>query len=188
MRLLFALALMPLAACSSDPGDPLTRSCAGHVVPSCLPFEYTSVRTASIEPPQLRVGDLTARATVHLEVDGCEEAPGNLMVSVAGVGSGRDGLTDASIEAFYPLLELSDDGLGADAIAGDGIIDKSTPNPFDNRAIPPNSELVVRFKPQRAGSCSGGTCIGGTCAGGIFELPYRTGSLAPPPSAGAGVP
>lgn len=186
----WALLLALLSACSSGSGDPLARSCNGHAVVSCVPFEYSAVRVATIEPSGLDVGQLTVRATVHVEVDSCgADAPGELVVDVVAVALTRSPLADAGrVETRYPLLELHDDGLGADAVAGDGVIDKSTPNPFDNRALPPNTDLLVRFEPQRTATCSGGTCVGGACAGEVFELTYRTGVLAPPPSVDAGMP
>jgi len=186
----WAALLTLLAACSSGIGDPVARSCNGRAVPSCLPFEYTAVRAASVEPSGLRIGDLTVRANVHVEIDGCgSDAPGELIVGVIAIASGRDGLTDAgNVEMRYPLLELRDDGMAGDAVAGGGVIDKSTPNPFDNRTLPPNTDLTLRFEPQRTASCAAGSCTGGTCAGEVLELTYRTGTLAPPPAFDGGVP
>lgn len=189
MRRLALLLLTFAAACSSG-GSDQARSCGGSAVPNCLPYEYTSVRSASIEPADLMVGQLVGRATFHVEVDTCgDDAPGELIVAVTAVASGTDPLSDGgTVDRRFPLIELRDDGVGADMVAGDGIIDKSTPNPFDNRELPPNTELRIEFAPQRTASCSGGSCTGGTCSGDAFMLTYRTGSLAPPPTLDAGTP
>ncbi|NOY90468.1 MAG: hypothetical protein GXP55_04600 [Deltaproteobacteria bacterium] len=185
---LVCLGLMALSACSGS-SEPMTRSCNGRAVESCLPYEYSAVRSATLEPSGLDVGDLLTRAQVHVELESCgADAPGTLVVSVTAIARTRDPLADGGIgEGHFPLLELRDNGMNGDAVAGDGVIDKGTPNPFDNRLLPANTDLVLRFEPQRTPTCSGGSCTGGTCAGEVFELPYRTGSLAPPPAVDAGI-
>jgi len=187
--LLLLVALLALSACSSGSGDPLKRSCNGRAVSSCLPFEYTAVRSATLEPSGLDVGDLLTRARVHLELETCgADAPGTLVVTVTAVTTADDPFSDGGRgEGHFPLLELRDDGMNGDAVAGDDVIDKGVPNPFDNRLLPPNTELILRFEPQRTATCSGGSCTGGTCAGTAFELPYRTGVLVPRPAVDAGV-
>ena len=177
------LALLALSACSSGSGDPLTRSCGGDAIDNCLPFEYSIVQSASIEPAAIDVGDLSARAQVHIQLETCgSDAPGTLVVTVTAIADTTDPLGDGgTVGSRFPLLELRDDGTNGDAVAGDDVIDVNTPNPFDNRLLPANTDLVLRFEPHRTASCSGGSCTGGTCTGEFFDLPYRTGALAPPP-------
>lgn len=183
MRGLATLAplLALLAACSSGSGNLMVRSCNGHVVPNCLPFEYTAVRTASVQPAELPVGDLTVGAQIHVEVESCgTDAPGTLFVTVTAVTDDGTLAPDGGpLLRDFHVLELRDDGMGGDAMAGDGVIFKNAPNPFDNRLIPGNTDILLRFEPQRTATCAGGSCTGGTCAGEPFELNYRTGPLAP---------
>lgn len=150
------LAGLALAACSSDEGGTaLERSCRGERVLECDPYEYTAVTAASLTPERIAPLDPDARATVRVELDGCEMAPGTVEVQLFALLAPPD--------AGAGEVRVVDLGLSVRDEDGDGVIEQLLGNPF-GREIPGETELTLRLVPVRAG-----------CQGDPLEVAYETG-------------
>lgn len=156
-----AVAGLALAACGEGDGvGAFARSCSGERVLECDPHEYTRITAASLTPARIAPLDPAARATVRLELESCEMAPGTAEVQLfARLARPDAGPSD---------VRVIDLGLSARDEDGDGVIDATLGNPF-GREIPGETEITLRFVPVRAG-----------CQGDPLEVSYTTGSRAAP--------
>lgn len=147
--------------------DDLERSCSGERIASCVPFEYSVVRSASLSPDGLAVAAFDQRAQIRIELGRCEESPVPHRVNM----SIRYADPDSSDFAILSLLDLQD-GVLPDQVAGDDIIDVDVANPFVANA-PENMPVTLIFTPR---SLSGALA----CTGEALEVPYRTGPRVGP--------
>tara|TARA_B100001750_G_scaffold115905_1_gene91841 strand:- start:576 stop:1109 length:534 start_codon:yes stop_codon:yes gene_type:complete len=173
LKPLLILALAVVLGCGSD-GTTLEQSCAGETVPNCLPYEYAEIVSAEVTPERLPLDALGEELSIRVVFDKCDAAPRAHSVPLVVRVGGDDEGAGASL---VTLLQLRDDGeTDGDAVAGDGIIDVSVPNPFfDSTGVPANTDVFLRFQTRMPPDCSSGTCIGGTCQSEVLEIPYRTG-------------
>jgi hypothetical protein len=169
---LVVLLVLVAAGCGGD-GNPLARSCRGRAVPNCLPYEYSVVTEASLEPGMISVGDPGGMARIRVVLDTCGAmAPDPHEVSLSARADNPMGLPDSgSPPAVFFLTEVRDNGLDGDATAKDGMIDVMVGNPFIGPEVPPDEDIVIRFQPR----------AGRTCTGESLEIPYRTGPRFEPP-------
>lgn len=175
MRTIPLAFLLALAAAACGDDDPLEESCSGERVAECAPYEYAVVRSATVEPAMIMVGDPTpeARAHVRVEYDSCgERAPGTHRIAMLA-RTEREGLPDAGASLMVITLEeLRDDGDSfGDETARDGVVDVMVPNPFFD--LPENRTFDLRFEPRL-----------GSCIGEALEIQYTTGDRWEPPDAG----
>ena len=150
--------------------EPFERSCSGETVPNCLPFEFSIVEMASVEPERISVDDPSKMADVHIEFARCErfERPHEVSLQL------RTNNDDAP--RIFDLITLRDDGQDGDITPRDGIIQKTIENPFFGSELPVNQKVWLRFRVRAPADCSSGTCKGGTCLSEVFEVPYEMGS------------
>jgi hypothetical protein len=171
------LACTALMGGCSD-GTRLEQSCSGNTVPNCLPYEYSIVQQAELEPPGLDVDDASQMAEVLVVMDTCgKDAPRPHEVAVRARTESMVGLGDAGARpSIFNLVTLRDDGnTHGDAEAKDGRIDVTIPNPFVGTEVPSGTEVMLRFEPLAPAQCEGGECFGGTCRGESKSIPYTTG-------------
>ncbi len=147
-------------------GEPLEESCDGERVRGCDPYAYAVVRSATVEPAMIRVGDPTpeGRAHVRVEYDSCgADAPGAHRIAMLARTS-RAGLSDGGESLMVIALEeLRDDGSTfGDDTARDGVVDVTVPNPFFE--LPESRTFDLRFEPRL-----------GSCVGEAAEIEYTTG-------------
>lgn len=171
------LLLAGLVGCGG--GSLLERSCRGETLatPSCLPYEYSIVREASITPSELQIGDPGSNALLTIVLGTCgTRAPQPHRVRLVARTQNPTSLSDAGSSTSLIDLntEVRDDGEDGDAAANDGVIITEVINPFF-ADIPAETDLFVRFEPKAPVDCSSGTCVGGSCIGETLEVPYRTG-------------
>lgn len=167
--LLACAALAGLAASGpgcSDDKSLLARSCAGEAVPNCRAYEYSRVTEAALLPEGLQIGDVTADAMFHVRLETCgASSPAVHQVIVELLATRGSATMDGGDSLMsFPLGTLVDDGTGGDAMANDGVIDRTVPNPLIS-AIPPNADVTLRFNPR----------AGPSCVGEGVEVAYRTG-------------
>ena len=168
------LTLALLAAIGCDDGTLLEQSCSGEAVPNCLPYEYARMVSAEVTPQALPIDALGEELTFRVVFDKCERAPRPHRVPVVMRVGGDDAGAGASVVA---LTTLADDGTAGDAVAGDGVIEVSVPNPFFGlNGVPANADVVLGFQARIPMDCSSGACVGGTCQSEALEVPYRTGT------------
>lgn len=156
--------------CGGDGGSDLERSCRGRAVPNCLPYELAEITEASVTPAEVQVGDAAAEVSIRVAFDRCPDLARNHQVTLQL----RDG------EQLQDLLTLVDDGEGGDAMAGDGLIEKTIGNPFIGPMIPDSRTVQLRFQTRVPPDCSGESCIGGTCRSEALEIAYRLGARFEP--------
>jgi len=157
-----------LVGCGDD-ASLLARSCAGEAVPNCRAYEYSRVTEAQLLPEGLEIGDVGADAMFHVRLETCgasSPAPHEVIVQLLAT-RGSAATDGGSSLMVFMLGSLRDDGTAGDAMAGDGVIDHTVPNPLIS-AIPPSSDVVLRFEPR----------AGPSCVGEGVEVAYRTGMRA----------
>lgn len=181
-----ALVGLALVGCGGE-GEPLDRSCRGKAVPNCLPFEFSIVEEATLEPEGLEIGNFDAVARLRIRLLGCgEDTPMPHQVDISAIAQSTDPFSDAGTsESRFSLITVRDNGeTFGDAVARDGLIDVEIPNPFAGPSVPANTDLLLRFVPSTGSRCSGAICT--SCTGVPFELMYRTGDrfegTRPPPT------
>jgi hypothetical protein len=157
-----SLALFALLSIACD-APLLERSCNGERVELCVPYEYSLVTSALLEPAELPIADFTVDAHIRIELERCEMAPAPHVVELIAIVG--ETTTDGGVVRIMSLLQL-EDGADGDAVAGDNVIDVTVPNPFLS-TVPAESDITLRFLPTS-------TAVAG-CDGGYVELPYRTG-------------
>jgi hypothetical protein len=146
-----------------------------------LPFEYSRVTAASVEPERIPVDDPTETLQLRVDLATCEEdAPEPHEVAVSARLDNDSGLGDGGVApTVFDLLTLRDDGrTEGDAMAKDGVIDVEVTSPFIGGQAFPNREIVLRFEPRAPAQCGDAGCIGGTCRGEPLEIEYQTGPEA----------
>lgn len=162
MRSLLALVLL-----SCNGGSDLERSCSGEAIVNCLPYQYSVIEEAIVEPDMLNVGDVTQTAHIRVVLSTCSEGGFTHDVSLRLLDPGT-GLED---ERLLDILTLVDDGeTEGDETAGDGVIDVRVPNPFVGETLPANSDVSLRFQSKSRSDCSSGTCRGDSCRSEIVEI------------------
>ncbi|MEM9074490.1 MAG: hypothetical protein AAGE52_38705 [Myxococcota bacterium] len=170
------LFVLPLATACGGGGDEFTRSCNGRAVPNCLPFEFSVIESASVEPEEVMVDDPTATVELRIQMMRCPDLDRNHEVTV------QIRTMDEESPSIFDLLTVRDDGQDGDTMAGDGLIEKTLENPFFGPQIPADTEVFLRVQARAPADCSGPMCIGGTCRSELFEAPYRIGRRFIPPS------
>ncbi len=169
-----ALSLVVVAASLSGLGcdqaaGAFDRSCGGEYINSCMPYEYTQVVTASLEPERISPGDNLGVATIRATFRNCGErspAPPALQITAvitrAGTSVPLDGRSDGGItgsgERIVPL------GTYRNTSSDPLVFVATIANPFDEVSIPGNAEFTLRFR-----------SVVNTCEGDGIETPYRTG-------------
>lgn len=161
------LALGLLAGCGDE--TLLEKSCGGGTVPNCLPYEYAVITAASVEPGGVTVGDPLETLDVRITFDRCPRLERNHEVAIQL-------RTGGETPRIFDLVTLRDDGEGGDAMAGDGLVEKTIDNPFIGPEIPSSQDVTLLFRTRAPADCSSGTCVGGTCQSESFELPYTLGA------------
>lgn len=169
-RNLLATACLFALACGGEGGTDLERSCRGRAVPNCLPYELSELTEATVTPSGVRVGDPSVDVTFRIAFDRCPDLDRGHQVTVQILDE----------ERLLDLITLSDDGLGGDAMAGDGLIEKTVGNPFIGTEVPAGRTVTLRFQTRAFADCSTGTCFGGTCRSEVLEVPYALGTRFEP--------
>ena len=165
------LILVVLAGCEDK--SLFEESCGGEPVPNCLPYQYSIVEEASIEPSRLTINDVSQRAQVRVRLSTCSGGDVTHTVALSVQVGDSDAGDDLSI---IDLLTLADDGsTEGDETAGDGMIDVDIPNPFIGERLPENQDVTLRFVSRARPDCSGGMCIGTSCISEPVDVPYRLG-------------
>lgn len=165
---MIALALTT-SACGGE-GTELEQSCRGRAVPNCLPYELAEIVEASVTPADVSVGDPSVEVAFRVLFDRCPELDANHEITVQL----RDG------ERLQDLITLRDDGMDGDAMAGDGLVEKTLGNPFIGPLIPSSRTVQLRFQTRVRPRCDGASCVGGTCRSAAFETDYRLGPAFDP--------
>lgn len=162
-----ALLLFCVAFCACSDSRPLLeRSCAGEAVGPCAPFAYSVMTDATFAPTELQVGDLSANAQVHVQFENCGDAsPVGHSVHIQALVTRASSFGDGGVSTqVFDVNSIYDDGSAGDAVAKDGIIDVSIPNPFTSQ-YPPNASITLRFTPRASLACEGQS----------LEVPYQIG-------------
>lgn len=164
--MMLACAALCGLGCGGGDAPLLERSCAGEAVPNCRAYEYSRVTEAALLPEGLQTGDLAADAMFHVRLETCgARSPAVHQVVVQLLATrGSAAMDGGSSLMIFPLGSLVDDGTNGDAMADDGVIDHTVPNPLIS-AIPPNADVTLRFDPR----------AGPSCVGEGVEVAYRTG-------------
>jgi hypothetical protein len=172
MRFVFLLFCLGICGCG-DNRPPLVRSCDGMAVGPCAPFAYAEVDEASFLPDMLEVGDLNADAQVHLRLSTCAEAsPVGHSVHIQALVTRASTFDDGGSSTMaFDVDSVYDDGTHGDAVAKDGMVDVTIPNPFTS-VYPPNASVTLRFTPRASTACEGTS----------LEIPYRLGNRYEPPT------
>jgi hypothetical protein len=163
---LLAAALL-VASCSSSPPVPaMERSCRGEIVDVCDPYAWAAVTAATLGPAQLRIGDPTTSAMVHVELSTCAMAPARPSIQInalVGSTSGDASLPppiDGGASTGARIVSLAT--IPSSAVMGTSV-DTTIPNPFF-ADVPPSTAITLQFVPVIAG-----------CQGDAFQTPYTTG-------------
>gem|GEM_PF-2387887 len=165
--LLVVMASFEAMGCSRAPA--FERSCNGEYINACIPFEYTQVVTASLEPQRISPGDNLGVATLRATFRNCGErtpAPAALQITAVIARAGTtvpfdsrgDGGPTGSGQRIVPL------GTFRNASRDPLVFLATVENPFDEVSIPGNADFTLRFR-----------SIIGACEGDGIESPYRTG-------------
>lgn len=172
MRLLVFAFVTLFVGCSTDNRRPLERSCAGEVVGPCAPYAYAEIVEAELTPTQLSVGNFDLNAQVHVRLTNCgANTPVGHAVHMQALVMRSSSLDDAGTSTMvFDLGTVYDDGTSGDAVAMDGMIDVTIPNPFSSE-YPPNTEITIRFTPRASLACEGTS----------LEVPYEIGPRFSPP-------
>ncbi len=174
-----ALAMLTTACTGSD----LEESCAGELIPNCLPYEYSVITGATISPEAVELDNPMAAVDFRVTFDKCDAAPFPHEIIVRAIS--ETGMIDEMGEPIVSIVNLTtllDDGeSNGDPVAQDGVIEASVPNVFVGPRLSAREEITVRFDSRAPANCTTGTCLGGTCRGPSFEMPYRIGARFVPP-------
>lgn len=170
MRALCLVALMAgLAGVGCTRAPDFERSCNGEYINACMPYEYTQVVTASLEPQRISPGDNLGVATVRATFRNCGErapAPAALQITAVIARAGTtvpfdsqgDGGSTGSGERIVPL------GTYRNTSSDPLVFVATIENPFDEVSIPGNADFTLRFR-----------SIIRACEGDGIESSYRTG-------------
>lgn len=159
-----------LALACGDGGTELERSCRGRAVTNCLPYEVAALTDATVTPSGVSVGDPSVDVSFRIAFDRCPDLDRNHQVTVQVLDE----------ERLLDLTTLSDDGMGGDTMAGDGLIEKTIGNPFIGPEMPAGRTVTLRFQTRALADCSSGMCLGGTCRSEVLEIPYTLGARFDP--------
>ena len=138
-----AVLMLSLAACSSS--EPFERSCNGKTVPNCLPYELSIIESASLSPEEVTIEDPLMMVDVRVQLMRCEMLDRAHEVTIE-MRAGTE-----EMPRILDLVTVRDDGMDGDAVAMDGLIEKTIENPFFGAEIPANSDVFLRF--QAASAC-----------------------------------
>lgn len=174
--LAMAVALASLVAACGDDAPLLERSCRGKAVPNCLPYEYSVVEDAVLEPSRVEVDHPDMDVHVRVELANCgEDTPRGHIVAITARAETESDLADGGTGTrVFEVLTVRDDGTTfGDDVAKDGVIDVTVENPFIGPEVLADKQLLLRFEPRTPPECSEGVCI--SCRGEAFEVEYHTG-------------
>jgi hypothetical protein len=168
LRLTFLSLIIALGACSDDsnltPGESLEKSCRGEVIPNCRGYEYAIVRTASVTPDEVEVGDPIATVEVRFTIDACPDAPSPHTVAITAVDESRT--RDGGATGSMAILDTFRDNSARDEDPAVGVFQGTIDNFFLDGLVAPRSDLTLVLEPRID-----------VCRGASVELPYRTGPM-----------